>query len=84
MAKSSKPVQEFTVRVNVEFDGQLPVVPVIVYMVVAAGVATTTLPIAPLNEPDGLHEYDVAPDAFKTLISPAHIKNDVVVTLTVG
>ena len=48
------------------------------------GDAITTAPIEPLNEPDGVHEYDVAPEAFKTLISPSHIKNDDVVTLTVG
>ena len=47
-------------------------VPVTVYEVVAAGVAVTVAPVVALKPVDGDHEYVVAPEAVRDVLTPAH------------
>lgn len=62
-------------------DGQEPVVPVTLYVVVTEGLAITIVPVVVLKPDDGIHEYVVAPPAVKTAESPLQI---VVALLTVA
>jgi hypothetical protein len=63
---------------------QLPVVPVILYVVVTVGLATTTLLVVELKPVAGVHEYVVAPLAVKVAEVPAQTVALFTVTVGVG
>lgn len=75
----------FTVTVTFFVAGQLPVVPVIVYVVLATGLASTDEPVVALSPPEGLHVYAVAPVTLNvTPVSPVQILADAGFAVKVG
>ena len=59
---------------------QAPFTPVIVYTVVVVGVTTIELPV----NPPGLQVYDVAPEALRVALLPAHNAVGLLVANMVG
>ncbi len=73
---------ETTVTVEVFVELQLPVVPVIVYIVVLGGLALTLEPVVALNPVPGLQLYVVAPLAVSVVGDPEQMVDEL--TFTVG
>ena len=77
--------KEFTVTVvAVVFTQLLISVPVIVYEVVAIGLAITESPVEPLKPVKGFQLYVTAPVAFNTVEFPTHIVPLVTVSMGKG
>ena len=68
--------EAFTVTVIVCVDVQLPLEPVIVYVVVTVGDAVTTAPVAALSPVAGAHEYVDAPLAVNVVDPPLQIVDE--------
>lgn len=63
---------------------QLPLTPVMVYVVVDTGLAVTEAPVVALKPVAGNHEYVVPPLAVNSAPTPEHTDGDVGVTEIVG
>jgi hypothetical protein len=72
-----------TVTVITDKAEQVPLLPVIVYVVVTVGVAVTVLPDVELRPVPGLHVYVLAPLAVSTALLPRQMAGGVAVTVGV-